>query len=145
MDHIRYIMFEMTKGLHYIHSRGIIHRDLKPLNILCSDDIEIKISDFGQSNVCNDNINEHYQLTKYITTKNYRAPELYLNYNCNYSSKVDIWALGCILAFLLNKREFIQIQRTEDYLDWLTSLLGVPSEKICKLIGNKNFLGYMKG
>lgn len=49
------------------------------------------------------------------------------------------------MAFLLNKREFIQIQRTEDYLDWLTSLLGVPSEKICKLIGNKNFLGYMKG
>jgi serine/threonine protein kinase len=46
-DHIKYIVYEITKGLNYIHSRGVIHRDMKPLNILVNDNWEIKISDFG--------------------------------------------------------------------------------------------------
>ena len=68
------------KGLVYIHSKGIIHRDLKPLNILVNDNWEVKISDFGQSNVLTDKINKDYNLTKYVSTRYYRAPELYLNY-----------------------------------------------------------------
>ena len=33
-DHIKYLTFEIMKGVLYIHSKGVIHRDLKPLNIL---------------------------------------------------------------------------------------------------------------
>ena len=50
-DNIRYITYSIMKGLFYMHSKGIIHRDLKPLNILINDKWEVKISDFGQSNV----------------------------------------------------------------------------------------------
>lgn len=50
-DHIKYMAYEITKGVLYMHSRGVIHRDLKPLNILVNDNWDIKISDFGQSNV----------------------------------------------------------------------------------------------
>ena len=50
-DHIKYMMYEITKGVLYMHSKGIIHRDLKPLNILVNENWDIKISDFGQSNV----------------------------------------------------------------------------------------------
>ena len=46
-EHIIFILYEIMKGVHYIHSKGIIHRDIKPLNILVSSDWEIKISDFG--------------------------------------------------------------------------------------------------
>jgi serine/threonine protein kinase len=79
-DHIKYLSYEIMKGLVYIHSKGIIHRDLKPLNILVNDNWEVKISDFGQSNVLTDKINKDYNLTKYVSTRYYRAPELYLNY-----------------------------------------------------------------
>lgn len=33
-DQIKYLSFEVLKGINYMHSMGIIHRDLKPLNIL---------------------------------------------------------------------------------------------------------------
>lgn len=79
-DHIKYLSFEIIKGVQFIHSKGIIHRDLKPLNILVNDSWEVKISDFGQSNVLTDKINKDYGLTKYVTTRHYRAPELFLNY-----------------------------------------------------------------
>jgi len=102
-DHIRYITYEITKGLAFIHSKGIIHRDLKPLNILVNEEWNIKISDFGQSTVRVGEINKDYELTKYVTTRYYRAPELYLTYKSNYSDKVDMWSLGCIIAELFNK------------------------------------------
>jgi serine/threonine protein kinase len=83
-DHIKYLFFEIMKGLNYIHSKGIIHRDLKPLNILVNDKWEVKINDFGQSNILTDNINKDYYFTKYVSTRYYRAPELFLNYESNY-------------------------------------------------------------
>jgi len=51
IGHIKYFTYEILKGLIYIHSKGIIHRDIKPLNILVTNNWDIKISDFGQSNV----------------------------------------------------------------------------------------------
>jgi len=51
VDHIKYLLFEIIKGVLFIHQKGIIHRDLKPLNILVNDNWDVKISDFGQSNV----------------------------------------------------------------------------------------------
>lgn len=53
-DHIKYLSFEIIKGVEFLHQKGVIHRDLKPLNILVNDNWEIKISDFGQSNVVTD-------------------------------------------------------------------------------------------
>lgn len=50
-DHIRYLTYEIMKGVLFIHSKGVIHRDLKPLNILVNEKWDVKICDFGQSNV----------------------------------------------------------------------------------------------
>lgn len=82
--HIQYITYEIMKGVHYIHSKGIIHRDLKPLNILVTQNWEIKISDFGSANVRTPSINNDYVMTNYVTTKYYRAPELFFSYVLNY-------------------------------------------------------------
>lgn len=129
-DHIKYMTYEITKGVLYMHSKGIIHRDLKPLNILVNENWDIKISDFGQSNVQIGEINKDYNLTKYVTTRYYRAPELYLNYESNYSTSVDMWSMGCILAEFFNKRVFIRANTTDEYLECLVQLLGLPSKSI---------------
>ncbi len=45
--HNRYIMYQICKGMKYLHSAEIIHRDLKPSNILINSDCSLKICDFG--------------------------------------------------------------------------------------------------
>ena len=80
-EQIQYFMYSILKGISFMHSKGVIHRDIKPLNILITDSWAVKISDFGMSNVQIGKINKDYDLTKYVTTRYYRAPELYLSYS----------------------------------------------------------------
>ena len=80
-EQIQYFMYSILKGINFMHSKGVIHRDIKPLNILITDSWDVKISDFGMSNVQIGKINKDYDLTKYVTTRYYRAPELYLSYS----------------------------------------------------------------
>ena len=101
---IRNIIYSITLGLSHIHSNNIMHRDLKPENILVCGN-EIKIADFGTAREIPkyNQYNEMNSLTDYICTRWYRAPECILKSN-NYNEKVDIWALGCIMAELYNLR-----------------------------------------
>ncbi len=47
LDHIKYFLFQMLKGLCYMHSASVIHRDLKPSNLLLNKDCDLKICDLG--------------------------------------------------------------------------------------------------
>ena len=82
-------------------------------------------------------------MTKYVTTRYYRAPELYLSYESNYSAAVDMWSMGCIIAEFFTKKLFVKAATTEEYLEFLVSILGVPSPKVQNEIRNKNFLNYI--
>jgi p38 MAP kinase len=55
------------RGLKYVHSVGVVHRDLKPSSILINENCDLKICDFG--------LIEETQVTDYISTGYYRAPE----------------------------------------------------------------------
>lgn len=89
------------RGLKYIHSAGVIHRDIKPQNLLVNDKCELRICDFGLATVKNEGINATYDLTPYVVTRWFRAPELLLKYQTkNYNSKIDMWSAGCVLAEL---------------------------------------------
>ena len=87
------------KGLKYIHSAGAIHRDIKPQNLLVNSNCDLKICDFGLSTVKNGEVNKNFQLTNYVVTRWFRAPEVLLKYSTtDYDSKVDMWSVGCVLA-----------------------------------------------
>lgn len=75
-EHIQYIVYQIIRGLHFIHSANIVHRDLKPSNILTTEDCEIKICDFGLSRAIED---QKDILTEYVVTRFYRAPEIMLS------------------------------------------------------------------
>lgn len=46
-DHVRFFLYQIVRGLKYIHSADVIHRDLKPSNLLVNPDCLLKIGDFG--------------------------------------------------------------------------------------------------
>lgn len=135
--HIQYITYEFMKGVNYLHSKGVIHRDLKPLNILVSENWEIKISDFGSANVKTSEVNHDYVLSNYVTTKYYRAPELYFNYVRDYTYCVDMWAVGCIIAELFTKDIFINADTDFDYVNSLLTFMGMPSDAIMERMSKK--------
>jgi len=116
-EHIQFILYQILLGLKYIHSANVIHRDLKPANVLIScSDCTTKIADFGLSRVVDAALTHDGTssksdssaqstslkrgLTEHVVTRWYRSPEVILSQS--YSSKVDIWSVGCIFAELLN-------------------------------------------
>ena len=77
-----------------MHKHGFFHRDLKPENLLIKDNV-LKISGYELSR----EIKSKPPFTDYVSTRWYRAPEILLK-STNYSSPIDIFALGSIMAEL---------------------------------------------
>ena len=82
-----------------------MHRDLKPGNLLVNADCELKICDFGLArgfDLDPQATNAGF-MTEYVATRWYRAPEIMLSFT-NYTTAIDLWSVGCILAELLGGR-----------------------------------------
>uniref|UniRef100_A0A8C7VFU8 mitogen-activated protein kinase n=1 Tax=Oncorhynchus mykiss TaxID=8022 RepID=A0A8C7VFU8_ONCMY len=94
-DKVQFLVYQMLKGLKYIHSAGIIHRDLKPGNLAVNQECELKILDFGLARQADS------EMTGYVVTRWYRAPEVILSW-MHYTQTVDIWSVGCIMAEMLS-------------------------------------------
>ena len=81
-EHVQFFIYQILRGLKYVHSSGILHRDLKPRNLLVNANCDLKICDFGlaRSNI-NTLMTQNAQLTDYVVTRWYRAPEVILSYS----------------------------------------------------------------
>eukprot|EP00744_Colponema_vietnamica_P004097 GILI01006171.1.p1 GENE.GILI01006171.1~~GILI01006171.1.p1 ORF type:complete len:646 (-),score=111.79 GILI01006171.1:224-2161(-) len=105
--HVKFFLYQLLKGVKFIHSAKIIHRDLKPANVLVTENCHLKICDFGLSRGLDSTTLRNKQgvhLTKHVVTRWYRAPELILTPGV-YSESIDVWSVGCILAELLSMEE----------------------------------------
>lgn len=92
----RYYMMQLVKGCQYLHNNRVIHRDLKLGNIFLSDDMDVKIGDFGLATMIEFDGERKKTL---CGTPNYIAPEVLCKKG--HSFEVDVWSLGCILYTLL--------------------------------------------
>jgi len=103
-DHIQYFTYQLLRGLKAIHSAKVLHRDLKPSNLLINKDCELRIADFGLARGVDFDPAQCAQLTEYVVTRWYRAPEL-LTGNERYGPAIDMWSVGCILGEMLSALE----------------------------------------
>jgi mitogen-activated protein kinase 1/3/mitogen-activated protein kinase 6 len=117
-----------------MHSAGVLHRDLKPRNLLVNSNCDLKICDFGLARpVIGDIKVKTSQMTDYVATRWYRAPELLLTYK-NYTSAMDIWSVGCIFGELLLRKPLLPGTDANHQLEIIFNLIGTPeTEDIQKI------------
>ncbi|KAG8715470.1 hypothetical protein FRC11_003969 [Ceratobasidium sp. 423] len=138
------IFQQVASALDHVHSYGYFHRDMKPENLLVTTTglanyvstspltpnareedvfVIIKLADFGLAR----ETASRPPYTEYVSTRWYRAPEVLLR-SRDYSSPVDMWAFGTIMAELLNLLPLFPGSGEMDQLKRINDILGDPSD-----------------
>ncbi|KAL5492454.1 hypothetical protein ACEPAI_3901 [Sanghuangporus weigelae] len=118
-EHVQYFVYQILRGMKYVHSASVVHRDLKPGNLLVNADCELKICDFGLARGFNSRPDEFAtHMTEYVATRWYRAPEIMLAFR-RYNQAID----------QLNK---------------ILDVLGTPDESMLKRIGSEKAQAYVR-
>ncbi|XP_039087750.1 serine/threonine-protein kinase MAK isoform X2 [Hyaena hyaena] len=120
---IRNIMYQILQGLAFIHKHGFFHRDMKPENLLCMGPELVKIADFGLAR----ELRSQPPYTDYVSTRWYRAPEVLLRSSV-YSSPIDVWAVGSIMAELYTLRPLFPGTSEVDEIFKICQVLGTPKK-----------------
>ncbi|XP_075215481.1 mitogen-activated protein kinase p38b-like isoform X2 [Lycorma delicatula] len=136
-EHVQFLVYQILRGLKYIHSAGIIHRDLKPSNIAVNEDCELKILDFGLARPTEN------EMTGYVATRWYRAPEIMLNW-MHYNQTVDIWSVGCIMAELITGRTLFPGTDHIQQLNLIMEILGTPRAEFMQKISSESARNYIQ-
>ncbi|CAN6239950.1 unnamed protein product [Urochloa humidicola] len=123
---VKCLMLQLLEGVKYLHDNWVLHRDLKTSNLLLNNRGELKICDFGLSRQYGSPLKPYTQL---VVTLWYRAPELLLGTK-EYSTAIDMWSVGCIMAELLAKEPLFNGKTEFEQLDKIFRTLGTPNEKI---------------
>ncbi len=134
---IQYFLYQILRGLKYVHSAGVIHRDLKPSNILINENCDLKICDFGLARI------QDPQMTGYVSTRYYRAPEIMLTWQ-KYGVEVDIWSAGCIFAEMIDGRPLFPGNDHVHQFSIITELLGSPPPDVIDTICSENTLRFVR-
>lgn len=125
---IKFLGYQLVRGLAYMHSQDIIHRDIKPGNILyteCDKTTKVMYADFGLSTYGNCPQDNKFKDLAFTTW--YRPPEVLLNDTHSLAS--DVWALGCCLGEFYEGKPIFPGQDESDQLKRIFTQLGVPQEE----------------
>ena len=138
---VRNIIFQVLQGLAFMHKHGMncyvfilyfnffilysgfFHRDLKPENLLCNGTELVKIADFGLAR----ETRSRPPYTDYVSTRWYRGPEVLLR-STSYSSPIDIWAMGCIMAEVYTLKPLFPGSSEIDQIYKICAILGTPQK-----------------
>lgn len=137
---VKGLMIMLLRGIAHLHELGIIHRDIKPANLLLSAEGTLKICDLGLCRIlpeklsgigiakAQDTQDATHAWTLQVGTSFYRAPELIIG-DRGYGEAVDIWAVGCVMAELLNGKPLFPGQSEFEQLNYIANILGSPDER----------------
>ena len=125
---IKLYMYQLSRALAHLHGMNICHRDIKPQNLLVDPYKNVlKLCDFGSAKaLVPGELN-----VAYICSRYYRAPELIFG-SSDYSTAIDIWSFGCVLAELLLGTPIFPGTSGVDQLVEIIKVLGTPTKEELK-------------
>jgi len=132
-DHVKSWTRQLLEGTHYMHQNKVIHRDLKASNLLINRHGELKIADWGLARSWNSDMK---RLTNKVITLWYRPPELLLGM-IDYSTKVDMWSVGCVVAEMFRRSAFLKGRNEAHQLELIYKVCGTPNTKDWPNLGEK--------
>eukprot|EP01113_Clastostelium_recurvatum_P008787 TRINITY_DN1417_c0_g1_i2.p1 TRINITY_DN1417_c0_g1~~TRINITY_DN1417_c0_g1_i2.p1 ORF type:complete len:497 (+),score=124.66 TRINITY_DN1417_c0_g1_i2:1800-3290(+) len=134
---IKLYMYQLCRSLAYIHMLGICHRDIKPQNLLLDTASGVlKLCDFGSAKL----LIKGETNVSYICSRYYRAPELIFGAT-NYSTAIDMWSMGCVLAELLLGQPLFPGDSGVDQLVEIIKVLGTPTREQIQSM-NQNYTSF---
>lgn len=146
-DLVRRYIHQLCCAIHHCHMNLVIHRDIKPENLLvnCSTgDHSLRLCDFGFARTVTAGASGRvvaHELTEYVATRWYRAPELLLG-DIKYTRSVDIWAIGCIMGELVEGQPVFPGESEIDQLYLIQKVLGpLPKRHMEAFATNPRFSG----
>nr|ODN83817.1 CMGC/GSK protein kinase [Cryptococcus depauperatus CBS 7841] len=135
MPQVKLFMYQLLRSLAYIHSIGICHRDIKPQNLLVNPATGVlKLCDFGSAKI----LVAGEPNVSYICSRYYRAPELIFGAT-NYTTNIDIWSTGCVMAELMLGQPLFPGESGIDQLVEIIKVLGTPTREQIKTM-NPNYM-----
>ncbi|KAI5476150.1 CMGC/MAPK protein kinase [Pseudohyphozyma bogoriensis] len=145
-DHCQYFAYQTLRALKALHSADVVHRDLKPSNLLLNANCDLKVCDFGlarSTQTAEPNGGETGFMTEYVATRWYRAPEIMLTFK-QYTTKIDIWSVGCILAEMLSGRPLFPGRDYHHQLTLILDVLGTPTLDEFYAINSRRSRDYLR-
>ncbi|RMZ86958.1 hypothetical protein DV736_g5819, partial [Chaetothyriales sp. CBS 134916] len=132
---VKLYIYQLFRSLAYIHSQGICHRDIKPQNLLLDPATGVlKLCDFGSAKI----LVENEPNVSYICSRYYRAPELIFGAT-NYTTKIDVWSTGCVMAELMLGQPLFPGESGIDQLVEIIKVLGTPTRDQIRTM-NPNYM-----
>ncbi|CAD5332770.1 unnamed protein product [Arabidopsis thaliana] len=135
LEYVPETVHRIFRALSYIHRCiGVCHRDIKPQNLLVNPHThQVKLCDFGSAKV----LVKGEPNISYICSRYYRAPELIFGAT-EYTTAIDVWSAGCVLAELLLGQPLFPGESGVDQLVEIIKVLGTPTREEIKCM-NPNY------
>lgn len=105
---------------------------------------DIKICDFGLARYVDPGDGPAQQMTEYVVTRWYRAPELLLAGD-DYTSAIDMWSAGCLLAELYSRRPIFPGRDVKNQIEIICRMVGKPTAEDIKTIPNRRAREFISG
>jgi len=127
---VRYYIYQLLRALRYAHSMGIMHRDVKPPNVMIDHSKrQLRLIDWGLAEF----YHKHQKYNVRVASRYFKGPELLVVYQY-YDYSLDLWAVGCVLAGMIFRKEpFFQGRNNNDQL-----------VKVVKVLGTNDLFKYLR-